>query len=310
MKIIYMGTPDFAVAPLQALIDKGYEVVLVLTQPDRERGRGREIVFSPVKQCAVDNNIPVFQPVKIKDEAAVAELKKYEADLFVVAAFGQILSKEILDMPRLGCINIHASLLPSYRGASPIQSVIMDGCKSSGVTIMQMDEGLDTGDIISVSEIMLDEKETADSLHDKLAALGASLLIDTLPSIEDGSAVRTKQNSELSNYAKMLSKSLGNIDFTKDALVIERLIRALNSWPSAYSRLNGKTLKIWEADVLLDNKGYAPGTIFDVNKKNFSIACGNGAILINSLQIEGKKRMDTESFLRGYKIEEGTVVPS
>ena len=310
MKIVYMGTPDFAVAPLQSIIDAGHEVVLVVTQPDREKGRGREVVFSPVKECALKNNIPVFQPVKIKTEEAITELKKYPADIFVVAAFGQILSKEILDMPKFGCINVHASLLPEYRGASPIQSVIMDGCEKSGVTIMQMDVGLDTGDIISVCEVEIEAKETADSLHDKLANAGAKLLVDTLPSIEDGSARREKQDDEKSCYAKMLSKSLGNLDFNKDATELERLIRALNSWPSAYSRLNGKTLKIWDADVVSDNGGNKSGAIFNVNKKDFSIACGNGALVVKSLQIEGKKRMDTESFLRGYKLLGNEILPS
>lgn len=301
MKIIYMGTPDFAVNPLEKIIECGHEVVLVVTQPDREKGRGREVVFSPVKECALKYDIPVFQPVKIKEAEAVLELKKYDADLFVVAAFGQILSKEILQMPKYGCINVHASLLPRYRGASPIQSVIMDGCEETGVTIMQMDEGLDTGDIISVKSIPIDKKETGETLHDKLAKLGAELLGETLPLIENGTASKTPQDSSLSNYAKMLTKELGKIDFTKDAVVIERLIRALNSWPSAYMKLNGKTLKIWDAEVIDDNEGNAPGTVFNINKKDFSIACGKGALTVKEVQLEGKKRMDSESFLRGYK---------
>lgn len=310
MKIVYMGTPDFAVAPLQALVDAGHEIVLVVTQPDREKGRGREVVYSPVKECAIKNNIPVFQPVKIKEAEAVAELKNYAADIFVVAAFGQILSKEVLDMPKFGCINVHASLLPKYRGASPIQSVIMDGCEKTGVTIMQMDVGLDTGDIISTAEVAIDKKETADSLFDKLTEVGAKLLIDTLPAIEAGSANKIKQEDSESNYAKMISKSLGNIDFSQDAEVIERLIRALNSWPSAYTKLNGKTLKIWDVDVLSDNKGKAAGMIFDVDKKGFSISCSKGAIRVLQLQLEGKKRMDAESFLRGFRMEDGMVLPS
>lgn len=310
MKIVYMGTPDFAVAPLQALVDAGHEIVLVVTQPDREKGRGREVVYSPVKECAIKNNIPVFQPVKIKEAEAVAELKNYAADIFVVAAFGQILSKEVLDMPKFGCINVHASLLPKYRGASPIQSVIMDGCEKTGVTIMQMDVGLDTGDIISTAEVAIDKKETADSLFDKLTEVGAKLLIDTLPVIEAGSVNKIKQEDSESNYAKMISKSLGNIDFSQDAEVIERLIRALNSWPSAYTKLNGKTLKIWDVDVLSDNKGNAAGKIFDVDKKGFSISCSKGAIRVLQLQLEGKKRMDAESFLRGFRMEDGMVLPS
>lgn len=296
-----MGTPDFAVNPLEKIIECGHEVVLVVTQPDREKGRGREVVFSPVKECALKHGLNVFQPLKIKESEAVEELRKYEADLFVVAAFGQILSKEILEMPRLGCINVHASLLPKYRGASPIQSVIMDGCQSTGVTIMQMDEGLDTGDIISSKSIPIDAKETGETLHDKLAVLGALLLGETLPQIENGSTKPVPQNDEESNYAKMLNKELGRIDFNKDAVAIERLIRALNSWPSAYMKLNGKTLKIWDADVVEDNEGNEPGSIFNITKKNFSISCGKGALLVKEVQLEGKKRMDSESFLRGYK---------
>lgn len=301
MKIVYMGTPDFAVAPLEKIIEDGHEVILCVTQPDREKGRGKEVAFSPVKECALKHDIPVFQPLKIKEADAVEELRKYDADIFVVAAFGQILSKEILDMPKHGCINVHASLLPKYRGASPIQSVIMDGEEKTGVTIMQMDVGLDTGDMISSISCDIEADDTGESLHDKLAVLGAKLLSDTLPTIENGTATRTPQDSSKTCYARMLTKDLGKLDFTKDAVSLERLIRALNSWPSAYMMVDGKMMKLWRATVRPDNGGNKPGTIFDVNKKDFSVACGEGALVIKEVQLQGKKRMDSESFLRGYK---------
>ena len=301
MKIVYMGTPDFAVAPLEKIIEDGHEVILCVTQPDREKGRGKELAFSPVKECAIKHNIPVFQPLKIKEADAIEELKKYSADIFVVAAFGQILSKEILDMPKYGCINVHASLLPKYRGASPIQSVIMDGEEKTGVTIMQMDVGLDTGDMISSVSCDIKDDDTGESLHDRLAVLGAELLSKTLPTIENGTASRTPQDSSQTCYAKMLTKDLGRLDFKKDAVSLERLIRALNSWPSAYMMVDGKIMKLWKAAVREDNGGNAPGTIFDVNKKDFSVACGKGALVIKEVQLQGKKRMDSESFLRGYK---------
>lgn len=305
MKIVYMGTPDFAVGALQALIDAGHEIVLVVTQPDKPKGRGKEMQMTPVKQCAVANNIPVFQPVKIKEEEAMAELRKYEADVFVVAAFGQILSKEILDMPRLGCYNIHASLLPKYRGAAPIQWVIIDGEKETGVTIMRMDEGLDTGDMASKAIVPITDTETGESLHDKLMEAGAKLIVDTLPQIEAGTITFEKQEDSLSCYAKMLNKSLGEIDWRQSGVLIERLIRGLNSWPSAYTKMNGKTLKIWEAKVISNEKNEECGVITQVNKDGFIVACGEGSLEITSIQLEGKKRVSVRDYLLGHALEAG-----
>lgn len=302
MKIVYMGTPDFAVAPLEAIIKAGHEVTAVVTQPDKQKGRGKEVQMTPVKECALKNGIPVLQPVKIKEPEAIEELKKYPADIFVIAAFGQLLSEEILHMPRFGCINIHASLLPAYRGAAPIQWVIINGEKKTGVTIMQMAKGLDTGDMLLKKEVLIDEKETGESLHDKLMAAGAELIVEALPKIEKGEIVPEKQDDALSCYASRLTKSMGLIDWTKDAVSIERLVRGLNSWPSAYTVYKGKTLKIWEADVIAGNSSFRPGTVAEVGKDYFDVAAGEGRLRIKTLQLEGKKKVSVRDFLLGYEI--------
>lgn len=308
MKIVYMGTPDFAVGPLESIIEAGHEVILVVTQPDREKGRGKEVVFSPVKECAVAHNIPVFQPEKIKKAEEVEFLKQYEADVFVVAAFGQILSKEILDMPRLGCVNIHASLLPKYRGAAPIQWAVIDGEEKTGVTIMRMDEGLDTGDILLQEEIILDAKETGESLFDRLAVLGSNTIVKALELMEKGELTPVPQDHDKSTYAKMLNKKMGVIDFNNSAVVIERLVRGLNSWPSAYTYINGKTLKIWEAEVIADALEGQNGQVVKVSKDSFFVKCAEGMLEIMSLQLEGKKRMNAGEFMRGYDIHEGMIL--
>lgn len=304
MRVVFMGTPDFAAPALEKIIKAGHEVILAVTQPDRMRGRGKEVSFCPVKECALKYNVPVFQPEKIKTKEAVEELKKYPADIFVVAAFGQILSKEILDMPRLGCVNIHASLLPKYRGAAPIQWAVIDGEKEAGVTIMKMDVGLDTGDMLLQRAITLDEKETGESLFDRLSELGSDLIVEALPLIEAGSLEAVPQDESLSTYAKMLSKDMGKIDFSKDSEVIERLVRGLNSWPSAYTYLNGKTLKIWESDVDSDISGNI-GEIVSADKDSFTVACGKGGLKVTSIQLEGKKRMSVHDFMLGYEIKPG-----
>lgn len=310
MRIVFMGTPDFSVGTLQAIVDAGHEVVLVVTQPDKQKGRGKEVQFPPVKECAVKNNLPVFQPVKIKTEEAVQKLREYQADIFVVAAFGQLLSQEILDMPKYGCINVHASLLPKYRGAAPIQWAIINGEKETGITIMQMNAGLDTGDMLIKTSVPILNTDTGETLHDKLAAAGAKLCVQALSAIECGEVIPVPQNDEEMTYAKMLTKELGRIDFRKSAVIIERLIRGLNSWPSAYTKLNGKNLKIWEAEVVSapSGKRIAPGTIYEVQKDAILVAAGEDSLRITSLQIEGKKRMSTESFLLGYSIEAGTML--
>lgn len=310
IRIVYMGTPDFAVEPLEAIIKAGYEVAAVLTQPDKQKGRGKEVKMTPVKECALRHGIPVFQPVRIREPEAVAELEKYQADLFVVAAFGQLLSEEILNMPEYGCINIHASLLPAYRGAAPIQWAVLNGERESGVTIMQMDKGLDTGDMLLKRSVELSPKETGDSLHDKLMHLGAELIVEALSKLERGELVPEKQKDELSSYAKKLTKAMGQIDWSKDAVSLERWIRGLNSWPSAYTFFRGKTLKIWEALVIAENGGQKaePGQVISVSRDGFTVACGQGALQILSLQLEGKKRVLAREFLLGYQIEPGMIL--
>ena len=310
IRSVYLGTPDFAVEPLEAIIKAGYEVAAVVTQPDKQKGRGKEVKMTPVKECALRHGIPVFQPVKIKEPEAVAELEKYQADLFVVAAFGQLLSEEILNMPEYGCINIHASLLPAYRGAAPIQWAVLNGEKESGVTIMQMDKGLDTGDMLLKRSVELSPKETGDSLHDKLMHLGAELIVEALSKLEKGELVPEKQKDELSSYAKKLTKAMGQIDWFKDAVSLERWIRGLNSWPSAYTFFGGKTLKIWEAQVAEENGAQKaePGQVVSVSREGFTVACGQGALQILSLQLEGKKRVLTREFLLGYQVEPGMIL--
>lgn len=311
MKIVYMGTPDFAVAPLEAILKAGHEVTAVVTQPDRQKGRGREVQYSPVKECALSYGIPVLQPLKIKEKDAVEELRKYPADIFVVAAFGQLLSEEILNMPRFGCINIHASLLPAYRGAAPIQWCVINGEEKTGVTIMQMAKGMDTGDILLQKEVVLDEKETGGSLFDRLMETGAELIVEALQRIENGEITPVSQREELATYAGKITKDMGNIDFTKAAVTIERLIRGLNPWPSAFTHYKGKILKIWEADVVSEcanAENPVPGTVIAMDKESFTLATGEGALRIRSLQPEGKKRMSCAEFMRGYEIKVGEAL--
>lgn len=305
MRIVFMGTPDFAVPVLESLCDAGHEVAAVVTQPDKPRGRGKEMQYTPVKKTALERNIKVYQPQKVKDEEFVQILKEINPDVIVVVAFGQILPPVILDMPKYGCINVHASLLPKYRGAAPIQWVIIDGEKETGITTMKMDKGLDTGDMLLKTVVPIDEKETGGSLHDKLAGMGGTLIVETLKGIEEGNIIPEKQDGTKSNYAKMLDKKLGKIDFSKPAEEIERLIRGLNPWPSAYTSLNGKTLKIWDADVRNEKTDMPYGMITEVTNDEISVSTGDGLLIIRELQLEGKKRMDTESFLRGYKVEKG-----
>ncbi len=308
MKIIFMGTPDFSVGTLEALIEAGHEVCLVVTQPDKPKGRGKEMQFTPVKEAAVKHGIPVFQPVKVRQPECIEELKKYDADVMIVVAFGQILPKEILEMTPYGCINVHASLLPAYRGAAPIQWAVIRGDKVSGVTTMQMDEGLDTGDMIMKTEVVLSEDETGESLHDKLAEAGAKLCVETLKAVEAGTAVRTPQKETTTPYAKMLDKKMGDIDWNQSAEAIERLVRGLNSWPSAYTHWGKKVVKIWKAKAIDEEKNTAlPGTIMYVAKDYFSVQTGKGILNVYELQIPGKKRMETSAFLRGYTMEVGTV---
>ncbi len=300
MRVVFMGTPDFSVPALERIASE-HEVVAVVTQKDKPKGRGQEVSYTPVKESALKLNIPVLQPDKVKEESFVEKLRALNPDVIVVIAFGQILSKEILDMPKYGCVNVHASLLPKYRGAAPIQWAVIDGEEKSGVCTMKMDEGLDTGDIIDVEEVELDPKETGGSLFDKLAALGGELILKTLQNLEFGIAQFIKQDDSKSTYAKKMTKDLGHIDFTKDAESIERLIRGLNPWPSAFTYLDGKVMKIWDADVV--EQSGVPGTVISEDKDSFVIATGDKALKVNELQLEGKKRMKTSDFLNGRSIE-------
>lgn len=310
MKVIFMGTPDFSVGTLEALIEAGHEVALVVTQPDKPKGRGGKMQYTPVKEVAVAHNIPVYQPKRIREPECIEELRKYNADIMVVIAFGQILPKEILEMTPYGCVNVHASLLPSYRGAAPIQWAVINGEKVSGVTTMQMNEGLDTGDMLLKVEIPLDEKETGGSLHDKLAEAGARLCVETLDALKAGTVTPEKQGDSPTAYAKMLDKHMGKIDWKMSAKEIERLIRGLNPWPSAYTRWNenDKGMKIWEVEVAEGQTDKAAGTVVEVAKDGFFVQTGDGLLKITALQIPGKKRMDAAAFLRGYQMETGTVL--
>lgn len=321
MRIVFMGTPDFSVPALKALVEAGHQVIAVVTQPDKPKGRGKEVQMTPVKIQAMEYGIPVYQPAKVREASFVEVLKGLEADAYVVIAFGQILPKAVLELPKYGCINIHASLLPKYRGAAPIQWCVIDGERETGITTMMMDVGLDTGDMLEKAVIPIEEKETGGSLHDKLSMAGGDLILSTLKKLEEGTLVRTPQTDEGTCYAKMLTKSLGDIDWNQGAVSIERLIRGLNPWPSAYTMWNGKTIKIWAADVIAGREaaeflsesgvpaetGTAPGTVVCSDKRGLVVCTGGGLLSIRELQMEGKKRMDTPAFLRGYPIPAGDV---
>ena len=308
MRVVFMGTPDFAVSTLKALAEAGHEVVLAVTQPDKPKGRGKAMQPTPVKEAAEALGIPVYQPVKIREASCVDYLRGFRPDVIVVVAFGQILPKAILEMPKYGCVNVHASLLPKYRGAAPIQWAVIDGEKETGVTTMRMDEGLDTGDMILKCVVPLDKEETGGSLFDKLSVAGAGLLIETLQQLENGTAVFTKQDSSQSTYAGMIKKSLGQIDWSMEAARIECLIRGLNPWPSAYTKLGGKTLKIWRAAVTeKSSAGYAPGEVVSADRA-LLVAAGDRILELAEVQLEGKKRMAAEAFLRGYEVLPGTVL--
>ena len=308
MKVIFMGTPDFAVGTLEALIEAGHEVVLAVTQPDKPKGRGKEMQYTPVKECALKHDIPVFQPRRVREEECIEELRKYNADIMVVVAFGQILPKEILEMCTYGCVNVHASLLPKYRGSAPIQWAIIDGEEVTGVTTMQMDEGLDTGDMLLKTEVTIEPKETGGSLFDKLADAGAKLCVETLEALQNKTVTPIPQGETTTAYAKMLDKQLGNIDWNKTAVQIERLIRGLTPWPSAYTNWNEKVMKIWDAEVSaidIETEDAKAGTIVKVEKDAFYVQTGEGLLKVCELQIPGKKRMDAGAFLRGYQVKVG-----
>lgn len=308
MKIVFMGTPDYAAEALRALIAAGHEITAVVTQPDKPKGRSKELVPSPVKVCALEHNIPVLQPVRIKRPEAIEELRKYPADVYVVAAFGQILSQEILDIPKYRSLNIHASLLPKYRGCSPIQHVIIDGEEKTGITIMQMDAGIDTGDMLYKKEITIRDNDNYETLHDKLMVLGGEAIVEALVLLEEGKLTPEKQNGEESCYAPMIEKGMGEIDFSKSAVAIDRKIRGMTPWPSAYTFYRGKQMKIWKAVPVTEAVAHKPGEIIAVEKDSVLVATGEGALRIYELQLEGKKRMTTHDFLLGVKMQPGEVL--
>lgn len=355
MRIVFMGTPDFSVPTLESLVGSRHQVVAVVTQPDKPRGRGREIQMSPVKEVALRHRIPVFQPVRARDGAFIAQMRELAPDVMVVVAFGQILSEELLQVPVYGCMNIHASLLPKYRGAAPIQWAVINGDDRTGITIQMMDAGVDTGDVVATQEVKLDGTETGGSLFDRLSRLGGDLILSALERLEKGTLVRTPQDHAQATHVKKISKEFGNIDWTRDAAAIERLVRGLNPWPSAYTYYQGKMLKIWESQVVEekteDGQPARPeagepaagraraveavagmvragdpaagtaqagtpgaagrgvcGEVLEASGDSLLVGTGQGILKICSLQLEGKKRMDTAAFLRGFQVEPGSVL--
>ena len=321
MRIIYMGTPEFAVSALQSIVQAGHEVVAVVTQPDKPQGRSKKLVAPPVKIQAQEYEIPVYQPEKLREASMVEILRGYQPDMIVVAAYGQILSEEILAIPPYGCINIHASLLPKYRGAAPIEWSIINGEQVTGVTTMYMEKGLDTGDMIEKTEVVIEPEDTGATLHDKLAEAGARLILTTIEKLQSHAATRTKQDDAQSCYASMLRKDMGCLDFTKDATVLERLIRGLIPWPCAYTNIQGKQTKIYQAEVVYVDEAYRhscmdrsadlkflPGEVVEVTKKSFVVACGVDALRIKRLQPQGKKEMDAAAFLNGNALQTGNII--
>ncbi len=303
MRIGFMGTPDFAVATLDALVQAGYEIVVAVTQPDKPQGRSDKLIPPPVKTYALEHNIPVFQPERVRTPESIETLRTYGADIFVVAAFGQILPSELLYMPELGSVCVHASLLPKYRGAAPINRCIIDGEKTTGITIMKMNEGIDTGDIYYAREIPIEDTDTAGTLFDKLAKLGGECIVTALPYIEQKTCIAIPQDESKASYAKMLKKELGHVNFSMTAAQVDCLIRGVNPWPVAYTNFRGKNLKIWEAHKA---EGNGPaGTIAFVGKEELGIFCGEGTIVLTEVQLEGKKRMPVRDFLLGNKPEVG-----
>ena len=310
MRVVFMGTPDFAVGTLLAIADAGHEIVGVVTQTDKPVGRKQELKPTAVKAAALERGLKVYQPQKLRNNPEFLEtLEQLSPDVIVVAAYGKIIPKEILELPKYGCLNVHASLLPKYRGAAPIQWAVIDGEEKSGVTIMQMDEGLDTGDMLAKVEVPITKEETGGSLFDKLAEAGANLLAETLPKLGTGELHPVKQPLESPTpYARMISKADGRMDWALPAQKLECFVRGMNPWPAAYTSLRGKGLKIWKSQVEAVQSGKRPGTILAADEKGLLIQTGENALRITELQLEGKKRMKASDFLRGHKVEAETVL--
>lgn len=304
-KIVFMGTPEIAVPSLKALVENGFDIPLVITQPDKPKGRGQAVQFPPVKEYAISAGLNVYQPEKIKNNTEVMEkLKSISPDFFAVVAYGKILPQDILDIPKTAPVNVHFSLLPKYRGPAPVNWAIMNGEEETGVDTMLMDAGMDTGDILLTAKTLI-QKKNAGELADELAITGAELLIKTLNEFENITPV--KQDESLATKAPMMNKEMGLINFSDNAVNIERMIRAFTPWPASYTLLDNKKVKIFKSDVVEINHSANPGTIIDIDKESFTIACGKNALKILELQIEGKKRMDTKSFLTGFKLEKGKI---
>lgn len=310
MRIVFMGTPDFAVGSLQALCESGkHEILAVVTQPDRPKGRGNKLLQTPVKEYALVQGLTVYQPQKVKTPEFVELLHELQPELIVVAAFGQFLSKEILELPKYGCINVHASLLPKYRGAAPIQYAIIKGEKESGVTIMQMDIGMDTGAMLDKVVVPIAENTTMGELHDALREQGAALLLEVIDKIAAGTAVAEPQDDAQATYATLLDRSMEHIDWSKTAQEVHNLIRGFNPAPSTFTKLpNGKSLKIWGSKMTDKNSAAAAGTVIETGKHSFFVACGEGVLEITEVQPESKKRMPAQVFLNGRGVQEGDLL--
>lgn len=310
MRIVFMGTPDFAVGSLQALCESGkHEILAVVTQPDRPKGRGNKLLQTPVKEYALAQGLTVYQPQKVKTPEFVELLHELQPELIVVAAFGQFLSKEILELPKYGCINVHASLLPKYRGAAPIQYAIIKGEKESGVTIMQMDIGMDTGAMLDKVVVPIAENTTMGELHDALREQGAALLLEVIDKIATGTAVAEPQDNEQATYATLLDRSMEHIDWSKTAQEVHNLIRGFNPAPSTFTKLpNGKSLKIWGSKMTDKSSAVAAGTVIETGKHSFFVACGEGVLEITEVQPESKKRMPAQVFLNGRGVQEGDLL--
>ncbi|WP_304255501.1 MULTISPECIES: methionyl-tRNA formyltransferase [Phascolarctobacterium] len=310
MRIVFMGTPDFAVGSLQALCESGkHEILAVVTQPDRPKGRGNKLLQTPVKEYALAQGLTVYQPQKVKTPEFVELLHELQPELIVVAAFGQFLSKEILELPKYGCINVHASLLPKYRGAAPIQYAIIKGEKESGVTIMQMDIGMDTGAMLDKVVVPIAENTTMGELHDALREQGAALLLEVIDKIAAGTAVAEPQDNEQATYATLLDRSMEHIDWSKTAQEVHNLIRGFNPAPSTFTKLpNGKSLKIWGSKMTDKSSAAAAGTVIETGKHSFFVACGEGVLEITEVQPESKKRMPAQVFLNGRGVQEGDLL--
>lgn len=308
MKIVFMGTPDFAVTVLEGILKTEHEVGLVATQPDKAKNRGKKIQYTPVKEKALAHGIPVLQPEKVRgNEEFLSKLREYQPDIIVVVAYGQILPKEILELPKYGCVNVHASLLPHLRGAAPIQRAIIDGDKETGVTIMQMAEGLDTGDMLLKDSLEIGRMNYS-QLHDALAEMGARLIAEALKGIENGEIQPEPQDDSLSTYAKMIFKQDGKIDFSKEPEEVERLIRGFDPWPGAFCDYEDIVMKLWKAEPLKEKRAETAGTILSVSNDGIKIACGSGALLVSEIQVPGKKRVMVSDYLKGNRIKEGIVL--